>query len=187
MARIKNEFKVLISELFFAAQNITDLTHLIVYGSIARGDEERRSDVDILLIFDSEKDPEKTDLSKIAHKEIENAFINASCERNAQIAMTNLSDIDESFIENVAREGVVVWGMPFLKDSSGILKPMNLFEYRVGGKSKVDKVRFYRALKFLDVIKVKNGLFVSEDKSANAKDIFVRNHIEHKKMKVWLT
>lgn len=186
-AGIKKEFKVLISELFYAAQNIPELTHLVIYGSIARGEEERESDVDILLIFDSKEDPEKTDLARIARKEIENAFVKAGCERNAQITMTNLSAIDESFIENVAREGIVVWGRPFLVDSHGILKPMTLFEYRVGGKSKVDKVRFYRALKFLDAGRIKNGLVVSEDDAEKAKDILVRNHIEHEKMKVWLT
>lgn len=187
MVGIKKEFKVLISELFYAAQKIPKLAHLIIYGSVARGEEERGSDVDILLIFDSEEDPEKIDLAKVARKEIEYAFVNAGCDRNAQITMTNLSDIDDSFIENVAREGVVVWGRPFLIDSHDILKPMTLFEYRVGGKSKVEKVRFYRGLKFLDAIRVKNGLVVSEAEVDKAKGLLDKNHIEHKKMKVWIT
>lgn len=187
MVRISEEFRDLIPELFYAAQRVPKLTQLVVYGSVARGEEERRSDVDLLLVFDTEEDPEKTELAKTARREIERAFVEARCERGAQISMTNLRTIDESFIENIAREGVVIWGKPFFLDTEGILKPMILFEYRVGGKSKVEKVRFYRALKFLDAIKVKNGILVHEERARDTENIFKINKIAHKKSKAWLT
>ncbi len=187
MVEISEEFKMLIPELFYAAQKVPKLAQLIIYGSVARTEAERRSDVDILLVFDSEIDPEKTELAKIARREIEKAFVNAKCDRSAQVAVTNLKDIDESFIENVAREGVVIWGKPFFIDSMDILKPMVLFEYRVGGKSGVEKVKFYRALKSLEAIKVKNGIVVSEENARSAKSIFKINKIEHKTTKIWLT
>jgi len=187
MAGISEEFKGLISELFFAAQNIPNLAQLVIYGSVATGEEERSSDVDILLVFDTKEDPEKTELAKIARREMGKAFTSAKCERSAQITITNLKNIDESFIENIAREGVVVWGKPLFIDAANILKPMTLFEYKVGGKSRVDKVRFYRALKSLEAIKVKNGILVSEENARDAENIFKTNKIDHKKSKIWLT
>jgi predicted nucleotidyltransferase len=186
MVRISEEFKDLIAELFYAAQRVPRLTQLVVYGSIARGEEERRSDVDLLLVFDTEEDPEKTELARRARREIERAFVEAKCERGVQIAVTNLRAIDESFIENIGREGVVIWGKPFFLDPEGVLKPMTLFEYRVGGTSKVEKVRFYRAIKSLEAIKVKNGILVPEERAKDAENIFKINEIEHKKSKVWL-
>jgi predicted nucleotidyltransferase len=187
MVGISEEFKGMIPELFYAAQRIPKLAQLIIYGSVARGEEERGSDVDLLLVFETEEDPEKTDIAKLARQEIEKAFVRAESERRVQVAMTNLRAIDESFLENIAREGVVIWGKPFFLGAEGVLRPMILFEYRVGGKSKVEKVRFYRALKSLEAIKVKNGILVSQERAKDAENIFKINKIEHKRSKVWLS
>lgn len=187
MAKISKEFKILISELFYSAQEIPSLVQLIIYGSVARGDEERSSDVDILLIFSTKEDPEKMEIAKTARKKISKAFTKAKCERGAQITMTNLEDVDESFMQNISREGIVVWGRPFFIDVGAVLKPMVLFEYRVGGKSDVEKVRFYRGLKSQRHIKVKNGIIVLEEEVKDAENLFKINHVEYKKSKIWLS
>jgi predicted nucleotidyltransferase len=187
MAKVSEEFRDLIRELFFAAQRIPKLHQLILHGSVARGEEDKRSDVDLLLIFDTEEDPEKTELADIAHQEIGRAFTDAKCGRRAQLVLTNLRGVDASFIENVAREGITLWGRPLMLDAEGILRPMALFEYRVGGGSRVEKVRFYRALKKVGAKKVKTGLMVEEKMSQDVEGILRSNKIEFKKTRVWLT
>jgi len=187
MAGVSEEFEGLIRELFYSAQKIPKLLQIVLYGSVARGEEDRRSDIDLLLVFESEGDPEKSPLARVARREIGGAFVKAKCDRNAQIAMTNLKDIDESFLENVSREGIVVWGKPLLMDAKKLLRPMVLFEYRVGGSSKVDKVRFYRALKSIDATKVKNGILVPEENAKDIENIFKINNIDHKKKRLWLS
>lgn len=186
MAKVSEEFKTLVSELFYSAQEIPSLVQLIIYGSVARGEEERSSDVDILLIFSTKEDPEKMEIAKTARKEIANAFAIAKCDRGAQITMTNLEEVDEVFMQNISSDGIVVWGRPFFIDVGTILNPMVLFEYRVGGESDVEKVRFYRGLKSQKYIKVKNGIIVSGEGVKDAENIFKINHIEYKKSRIWL-
>lgn len=183
---INLELKALIIELFYAAQAIPELNQLIIYGSIARGEEDKRSDVDLLLIFDSEEDPEKTELAKIAHQEIGRAFARSKCERNPQLIFTNLKNLDKGLLENISREGIIIYGKPRVIDASQILRPANLYEYRVGGESKVEKVQFYRALKTIEGKKLKSSIIVTEEKSKEAEDIFKRNKIKYEKKKLWI-
>jgi hypothetical protein len=186
MVGISEEFKGLICELFYAAQRIPKLDHLILHGSVVRGEEDKRSDVDLLLIFDTDEDPEKTELADIAHREIGRAFTDAKCERRAQMVLINLKGVDKSFFENVAREGLIIWGKPLALDASSFLKPMVLFEYKVGGESRVEKVRFYRALKAMGARRVRSGILVEEDRARDTEEIFRSNKIEHRKARIWM-
>ncbi len=186
MAGLSREIRDLLPELVGAAEVIPGLKQLVLYGSFARGEEDRRSDVDLLLVVDTAEDPEKTEVAEKARRVVAEAFSRAGSERGVQIALTNLQGMDESFIENVAREGVVLWGKPFFLGPEGVLRPMTLFEYRVGGSSSVAKVRFYRALKTFDSYRVKNGLLVPEERAGDAESIFRINDIGYKKSKVWL-
>ena len=183
---VHREFKSLISELFYAAQEIPKLSQVIVYGSVAREEEHRESDVDLLLIFDCSEDPEKTYLADIAQKKIGSAFINANCQRNAQIFITNLKDLDESFMENIIRDGIIIYGKPLFMEAKKLLKTLIMFEYKVGGNSATKKVRFYRALKNLNLKKVKNAIIIQNKQANNLKEVFELNHINYKKTKIWM-
>ncbi|RMF91141.1 MAG: nucleotidyltransferase domain-containing protein, partial [Methanobacteriota archaeon] len=110
---MSRELRELLPELVAAAEGIQGLKQLILYGSFARGEEDRRSDVDLLLVLDTPVDPEKTEVAEKARRGIVEAFARAGSERGVQITLSNLKGVDESFIENVAREGVVLWGKPF--------------------------------------------------------------------------
>lgn len=186
MAGLSRELRELLPELVAAAEGIPGLKQLILYGSFARGEEDPRSDVDLLLVLDMVEDPEKTEVAELARRRVAEVFSRAGSDRGVQITLSNLQSMDESFIENVAREGVVLWGKPFFLAPEGVLRPMTLFEYRVGGSSSVGKVRFYRALKTFEPFRVKNGLLVPEERVGDAESIFRLNGIEYRKSKIWL-
>ena len=186
MGRVSEEFKGLVSELFFAAQRIPKLRQLVLYGSIAKGEEDRRSDVDLLLVFDTKEDPERTKLARLAMAEIGRAFSAAKCERRPQLMLTNLRDVDREFIRNVSKEGIVVWGKPLVLKGEEILKPKVLFEYRVGGKSDPRKVRFYRALKLVKAEKLRSVLIVDPEDADDIEQIFKLNQVEYERKELWV-
>lgn len=186
MGRVSEEFKELIPALFFAAQRIPKLRQLVLYGSVAKGEEDRRSDVDLLLVFDTKKDPERTELAHVATAEIGRAFAAAKCERRPQLMLTNLKDIDKEFIRNISREGIVVCGRPLVLKGEEILKPKVVFEYKVGGKSDPRKVRFYRALKLVRAEKLRSALIADPEDSDDIEQILKLNQIEYERKELWV-
>lgn len=186
MAQVSEEFKGLISELFFAAQRIPKLRQLVIYGSIAKGEEDRRSDVDLLLVFDTKEDPERTKLARTATSEIGRAFSAAKCERRPQLMLTNLRDVDREFIKNISREGILVWGKPLVLKGEEILKPKVLFKYRVGGKSDPRKVRFYRALRLAKAEKLRSAIVVDPEGASDIEQILKLNQVEYERGEIWI-
>jgi predicted nucleotidyltransferase len=179
------ELKKLISELFYAAQEIPKLQQLILFGSIAREEEDGRSDVDLLLVFNIKGDPERK-IRDITHRRITEAFKKSECQRNAQITFANTDlDLDPDFLEKMVRGGIIIWGRPMVFAGGDILTPMILFEYTVGMKSGTDKVMFYRALKRIQFIKIKNGIVVDEKGAEDVDRILQANRISYHRKQIW--
>lgn len=179
------ELKKLISELFYAAQEIPKLQQLILFGSIAREEEDGRSDVDLLLVFNIKGDPER-EIRDITHRRITEAFKKSECQRNAQITFANTDlDLDPDFLEKMVRDGIIIWGRPMVFAGGDILTPMILFEYTVGMKSGTDKVMFYRALKRIQFIKIKNGIVVDEKGAEDVDRILQANRISYHRKQIW--
>jgi predicted nucleotidyltransferase len=97
---------------------------------MARGDQDRRSDIDILLVIDDPK-PRRY-LSQVVHMISE-----LHPHREIQVTLTNLNDRDESFLRTVFNEGRILFGS-FLLNAEGIaLKRYLLVSYDL---SKIDPV-----------------------------------------------
>jgi predicted nucleotidyltransferase len=101
------------------AHHHPDLRTVILYGSVARHDERplddpEPSDVDLLLLFDLEAELDRLPSerrSAIFHS-IELALRQhreAPREIQAMPVVRNLADWDELFVENVARDGLLLW------------------------------------------------------------------------------
>ncbi len=101
------------------ARHHPDLRAVILYGSMARHDERplddpEPSDVDLLLLFDLEPEFDRLPFerrSAIFHS-IELALRQhreAPREIQAMPVVRDLADWDELFVENVAREGLLLW------------------------------------------------------------------------------
>lgn len=106
---LQEEFKDLVFK-FARHAAIDEVAYLYLFGSVARGDADRRSDIDILVVFDTvNKDFEtleaRTRISELA------LTLEKEYDRNIQVVFTNKNydGLDEHFIEEVLKEGILLY------------------------------------------------------------------------------
>ena len=114
-----------------------DLRAVVLFGSFARGDVDRRSDIDLLLILDRE------DLAS-ARSEVAAILSELKPRREISPTLTNLTDLEPTFLRNVFREGKVLLGKLLLTPDHLALKPRVLIAYDLRGKKATDKVHISR-------------------------------------------
>ncbi|HLZ24184.1 MAG TPA: nucleotidyltransferase domain-containing protein [Ktedonobacterales bacterium] len=101
------------------ARRHADLRAAILFGSVARHearplDDAEPSDVDLLLVFDLEPALDHLPLERrlaVSHTIglAEDQHRAAPREVNVLTAVGNLGDWDSTFVENVARDGILLW------------------------------------------------------------------------------
>jgi len=164
---IQREFLPIIQEFVSRAHEVPNLVSAIVYGSVARGEADRRSDIDMLLIFSTEHDPERGEEFKIAHEVASGVERKFGATNRFQLVFSNLGlRVDEDFLENLCKEGIVVWGKPLLLDVKKLkLSPQVIISYDLSGLPNYDKLRIHRALYGYRVEREHRGKkYVSESK-----------------------
>lgn len=94
------------------AQRHPDLLAVILYGSVARHDERslddpRPSDVDLLLIFDTDEKPAVTEGDAIFHSIGlgRDRYFNTPREVHIMLASREMKEWDPSFVAHVVRDG----------------------------------------------------------------------------------
>jgi predicted nucleotidyltransferase len=115
---IDNETHALIADLIETAHEAHEhhLLAVLLYGSVARHEERplddpEPSDVDLLMVFDTD-DPAApytwgiNDALGAAYRR----HLHAPREVNIMFATRDLAEWDETFIENVARDGLLLYG-----------------------------------------------------------------------------
>jgi predicted nucleotidyltransferase len=130
-------------------KEIPNIQAAVLYGSIAREDYDRRSDIDIMLIIDHENPAEFTStISKMITK--------LRPHREIRTVLTNLQDYDKDYYQNVFQEGRVLFGKVILAPENIGLKPCMLISYDLSGKPnslqvKISKmVHGYSSKKMID-------------------------------------
>ncbi len=114
-----------------------DLQAVVLFGSFARGDVDRRSDIDLLLVLDRE------DLAS-ARSEVAAILGELKPRREISPTLTNLRDLEPTFLRNVFREGRVLHGKLLLTPDHLALRPRVLISYDLSGKKATDKVHISR-------------------------------------------
>ena len=196
----------LLSNLIAKLSKIPKLTTAVLYGSAAREELTERSDIDLLLVFDVPHNPETGGELEAAHRTLAELKI----ERRLGLVATNLRGaLDPDFLDNVCREGVVIYGKPLVLTSEKLqLKPYVIFVYSVTGLSQVKKTQLQRALKGYRVVKRvekkkyvsekeglleqlgakkigKGAVIVPQENSQAFESLFKQHGIKYQKMKVW--
>ncbi len=124
------------------------MAYIFLFGSVAKGDADRRSDVDILTVLDTyNKDFEemeaKTRISELALT-LEREF-----DRNIQIVFTNKNyeGIDGHLIEEVLKEGILIFAKyPSIVVQGFELDHYILITFSLEKLSAKDKMRVKRLL-----------------------------------------
>lgn len=146
-----------------AVDKFETLSQAILFGSFARGEFDRRSDVDLLLIF-GEKNPERKRLRevvKMGNEIIDELSGKGEKTWNFQFVIArNMADLDSAMQRAIVQEGIILYGKPAPKR----LRRKILFTYSLAGKTRSEMVRFNRALRLAGVIekKSKNAIFVDD-------------------------
>ena len=122
---IQEEFKDLIFK-FARYASVNEAAYIFLFGSVAKGDADRRSDIDILVILDTyDKDFEdmeaKTRISELA------LTLEKEYDRGIQVVFTNKNyeGLDEHFIEEVMKEGILLYA----KSPSVVIHGLELEHY----------------------------------------------------------
>ena len=123
-----------------AVENLKDMDKLkaiMLFGSYARGEEDKSSDIDLLIVLDAKK-PKK--YLKEAIKRI------SGVDKEGKISprITNLKDYDPSFFQNVLREGKLLYGSLIVDNKKLALKPYRLVNYDLSKLENSKKVRISR-------------------------------------------
>jgi predicted nucleotidyltransferase len=144
---MQEEFQDAVFEFAKQVSNIPKIYGIFLFGSVARGEADKRSDIDFLIVLDTQQDPdlmdERNEVSQIA-LDLEKRF-----DRNIQLVFSNsrFDKLDRQFIEDVLRDGIILFGRPLMiADNKVGFSPYVLIHYELTGLSSSDKMRVKRAL-----------------------------------------
>jgi predicted nucleotidyltransferase len=168
---IPEQFALPLVDFIREANRIPNLIAAILFGSAVKGEFHKKSDIDILLLFESRGNPEVGQEAKVAHQVASDISKKHSLQHSFSFVMHNISrvqDADVEFLRNVCKEGVVIWGRPdfdIMRKPHPSLKPKDLFSYSMRDLKPRDKMAAHRALYGYRVEKtVKGRRYVNEAK-----------------------
>lgn len=159
---IQGEFILPIAEFVSRADTIPGLTHAILFGSVARGEADRRSDIDLCLVFRTRGDPERGKGLRVARDIAEG--IEEKHDVRFAFTVNRLRDLDAGLLENLCKEGLLVWGKPLVTDTKRLgLKPFVILSYDISRLPSSEKVRIHRMFHgYRTVRRYKEKEYVSE-------------------------
>jgi predicted nucleotidyltransferase len=144
---MQEEFQDAVFEFAKQVSKIPKIYGIFLFGSVARGEADKKSDIDFLIVLDTQQDPdmmdERNEVSQIA-LDLEKRF-----DKNIQLVFSNsrFDKLDRQFIEDVFREGIILFGRPvMIADNKVGFSPYVLIHYELAGLSSSDKMKVKRAL-----------------------------------------
>lgn len=162
---INEEFRDLIEEVKRKVDGISDVETIIVFGSVAKGEANARSDVDVCIVQSLKGTEELLDIILDIEKKYN---------RNINVVFTDkmLTGLDRQFIETILREGLVVYGaIPQVSIQRLELEPYEIIRYDLRALSQSDKMKIRRLLFGTKTKKVYKGKTYESRKRGLVKDL----------------
>ena len=196
---IPEEIKLPLIDFADKISKMPDLIGVIIFGSVVTGDMSKKSDVDILLVFDTDHDPEMGKEAKI----VQNIASGISAKYDMVYPFSfvfvnkkNIGEVESDFLWNVVKEGVVIWGKPqdiLMKAPHPSLEPLVLIRYSVKELNERDKRKILRWLytskkRIIGKSKEKWGpgvLLIKASKFEEIKKIFDEFNVKYSVKKFW--
>lgn len=163
---MKERDRLVIEKLAERFSKLPHLEAIILFGSLARGSADERSDIDLLLVFNHPK-PE------IFLKQVTHVIKDVNPHREVRPVLTNLKDYDKDFLHNIIREGKTLFGKVVISPDALGLRPYRIFSYSLVGASPKEKQSIHRLIYGYKVKTIKKGkTYLSQkDGIADRKDI----------------
>ena len=149
---IEKRFKHAIVDFVDRADEIPNLVGVILFGSAVTGDISEKSDIDLLLIFDTDHNPEIGKEAKVAHRIASEISIKHDLIYPFSFVFVNkknMKEIEPDFLWNVSKEGILIWGRPedvLMEKAHPSLEPMLLIRYSLKDLNENSKRKLLRAL-----------------------------------------
>ncbi len=210
---IPENLKGAIIDFINEADKIPNLKYVVLFGSIPKGEISKKSDIDLLMLFDTEHNPEvgkEMDIclgvsTKIAQKyDLAHSF---------SFVMKNLNDpddMDTDFLWNISKEGTIIWGRPdieLIREPGKNLQPKSLITYSIKGLTSKNKSAIHRGLfgyRFSQKVKDKSYysqkkglidrkeyklgdgvLFMPSDMEEEILELLSKEGAKYKSIKIW--
>ncbi|MBN1621451.1 MAG: nucleotidyltransferase domain-containing protein [Endomicrobiales bacterium] len=183
----KNILKRLINKLY----KYEYLVGIILFGSFARGDASKKSDVDVFILLSEKKYKDR----------IENELLEIKSKRVFQPVVRAIDELEKSdptFFQNMLREGkVVYWKNMVDVDISEFmrLKPFIMYTFRLDSMKQNTKARFNYELYGKSkngLLKELNGEFVASScvlvpskEKTKIESLFNRYKVKYKFINIW--
>lgn len=143
MKVLPREIGEVLKEFVREVSALPGLLSVILYGSLARGEYDARSDVDLLLIFENESSREE------AERRVSESVIKLGHRLEPQCySLDGLKQADKSFLREVFRDSVQLYGTIKIPSASTLLglQPARIVRISVDELSNIKKVKFSQAL-----------------------------------------
>lgn len=193
----------LIRKVYDLSDSFKHASAAILFGSVARGEYDRRSDIDILLIY---SDEEMLSEDKEAFDEV--SSIDGMEVQIVARTLEELKKSDKIFLREVFKDGIVLFVRePLLFKASELLgiKPYRLYTYTMKNLRAGEKKRLISALYGYSTRKIvgekeyvyeykgiadakfgRNCFFVEESKSKQVEELFESYDVHYGSIRVWL-
>ncbi|WP_456468942.1 nucleotidyltransferase domain-containing protein [Archaeoglobus sp.] len=193
----------LIEKICRLSESFKHASAAILFGSVARGEYDKRSDIDILLIY---SDDERLSMDKEAFDEV--SLIEGMEVQIVARTLEELKRSDKIFLRNVFKDGIVLFVRePLLFKASELLglKPYRLYTYTMKNLRAGEKKRLISALYGYSTRKVvgekeyvyeykgiadakfgRNCFLVEESKAKQVEELFESYGVRYRSINVWL-
>lgn len=186
-------------DFVFQADKIPNLSGMILFGSAVTGRMTKKSDIDIVLVFEADHDPETGKEAEIAHRVASTISVKHDLIYPFSFVFINkksMEEVDADFLWTVTKEGMIIWGKPqelLMKTLHPALKPMMLIQYSTKNLSEKNKRKLLRWLydskqKLIDKDRERIGpgvLLVDTGKVNKLKRIFDMLSLKYSVKKIW--
>ena len=160
---IPDELMLPIMEFIRRADEISNLKAAVLFGSAVDGTMTKKSDIDVLLLFDTDHNPELGDEMKAALNLSGNIAKKFDLPYSFSFVAKNLNDpkdVEPDFLWRVAEKGVLIWGKPdltILKGAHPSLEAMALVKFSLEGLPGKNRASIRRTLYGYKVEKTVKG------------------------------
>lgn len=149
---IHDKFKNAIIDFIDRANEIPNLLSVVLFGSSLEEVISKKSDIDLLLFFDCDHNPEIGEESKATHRlasEICSHHDLAHSFSFVFVNQRNIKEIEPDFLWNIYEKGIIIWGRPARLLSTKphpSLEPLALISYSAKKLNEKNRRGLMRAL-----------------------------------------
>ena len=160
---IPDELMLPIMEFIRRADEISNLKAAVLFGSAVDGTMTKKSDIDVLLLFDTDHNPELGDEMKAALNLSGDIAKKFDLPYSFSFVAKNLNDpkdVEPDFLWRVAEKGILIWGKPdlnILREAHPSLEAMALIKFSLEGLPGKNRASIQRALYGYKVEKIVKG------------------------------